>query len=450
MKRIIFSFSFFLFFILVVYSTGQTQEIRKFSLKEAQLYALENNYDVKNALTDIEIAKKKVKENLAIGFPQVNASANYNNNIELPTTLIPGEFFGAPGEDMEIQFGTQHNAAWGADLNQIIFSGEYIVGVMASKSYVGLIETNYEKSEIEIKDAISKAYYPVIILQENKKVFDSTLSSLNDMLYDTEEYYKSGFVEDTDVDQLKLLISDMETTITNIDNQLEIAYNMLKYQMGIKAEEDIEITDKLEDVLAEVNRTYLLNTSFDYNNHIDYKILKSQEEMALLQLKLNKSEYFPSLVGFYSYQQNAMRDKFNFFASDKKWFTNQMLGVQLNVPILSSGNRKNKVAQAKLNLEKIKVMDDQLQQGLSLKVKTKKSEFNNAYMIYVNKKTSISIAENIYNKTKIKYREGLSTSLDLSQTYNQYLNTQIQYLASILDLLIKKSELEKELTKVNY
>jgi outer membrane protein TolC len=144
-----------------------------------------------------------------------------------------------------------------------------------------------------------------------------------------------------------------------------------------------------------------------------------------------------------------MRDEFNFF-SDKKWYTSQMLGLQLDVPIFSSGNRKFKVQQAKLELEKMSVMDRQLQQGLSLRVKTVKADFNNAYLIYMNRKMSVGNAEKIYQKTEIKYKEGLSTSLDLSQTYNQYLNAQISYLTSILDLLIKKADLEKELTKVDY
>lgn len=440
-----------IFLLQLVNLHSFAQDIKSFTLKEAQQYAIENNYDIKNAGTDVEIARQRVKENLAIGLPQVNAGAGYTNYIELPTQLIPAEFFGGePGEFQEIQFGTQHNATWNASLSQLLFSGQYIVGVMASKAYVGLIEGSLQKSEIEIKDIIAKSYYPVIILQENKKVFDSTLSSLNKMLYETEEYYKSGFLEDTDVDQLKLLISDMETTITNIDNQLEIASNMLKYQMGLKANEEIEVTDKLDDLLADVNRNFLLNSSFDYNNHIDYKLLKDQEKMAVLQLKLKRSEYYPTLSGYYSFQQDAMRNKFNFFNSNDKWFTNQMVGVQLEVPIFSSGNRKYKVQQAKLEIQKIKVIDDQLQQGLSLKVRTVKSEFNNAYLIYLNRKMAVNNAEKIYQKTEIKYREGIANSLELSQTYNQYLTNQIEYLTSILALLNKKSELEKELTKVSY
>ncbi len=436
--------------LLHLISCTFAQEVRSFTLKEAQQFAIDNNYDVINAGTDVEIARKRVKENLAIGLPQVNASAGYTNYIELPTSIIPGDFLpGGTGEDMEIQFGTPQNATWNASLNQLIFSGQYIVGLMASKAYVGLNETTLEKSEIEIKYIIAQSYYPVIILIENKKVFDSTMTSLNKMLYETEEYYKAGFVEDTDVDQLKLLIADMQTTITNIDNQLRIAYNMLKYQLGMKADEEIIITDNLENLLAEVDRQILMDASFEFNNHIDYKLLKNQEEMANLQLQLDRSEYYPTLSGFYQFQQDAMRNEFNFF-SNEKWFTNQMFGVQLEVPIFSSGKRRNKVQQSKLELEKFKVRDEQMKQGLSLLVRTVKSEFNNAYLIYQNKKMAVGNAEKIYQKTEVKYREGIANSLDLSQTYNQYLTNQIEYLTSILDLLNKKAELEKELTNVNY
>ena len=355
-----------------------TAAVKQFTLREAQLYALEHNYDVINAITDVEIARKKVKENLAIGLPQVDASAGYTNFIELPTNLIPAEFFGGqPGDFIEIQFGTQHNATWSASLNQLIFSGQYFVGIQAARSYVALMERSLEKSEIEIRDLIAKSYYPVIILQENKVVFDSTLASLQTMLYETDEYYKAGFLEDTDVDQLQLLISDMETTIKNLENQMEIAYNTLKYMMGVPADEEILITEKMDNLISDVDREFLLNSGFDFNQHIDYLLLRDQQQMANLQLKLNRAEYYPTMSGYYTYQQDAFRNEFDFL-NGGNWYTNQVLGISLNIPIFSSGNRSAKLQQAKLELEKLKVQENQLKQGLSLKVKTVKSEFNNA------------------------------------------------------------------------
>jgi outer membrane protein TolC len=319
---------------------------------------------------------------------------------------------------------------------------------MTAKAFVDLRSDNVIKSEIEIKNAIAKAYYPVIILQENKKVFDSTLVTLKNMQKETEAYYKSGFLEDTDVDQLNLMISDIEATITNLNNRLNIARNWLKYQMGVNADVEIIVTDKLEDILTEVNKEFLLNSPFDIQKHIDYKLLKDQETLSGLKLRLQKTEYMPTLSAIYTYQQSAMRNDFNFFNFDKEWYETQMLGVQLQIPIFSSGSRHFKVQKAKLEMDKLAVQDMKLQQGLKLKVETAKSDFNNAYLIYLNKKKSVQQAQKIYRKTEIKYKNGMSSSLDLSQTYNQYLTSQIQYLTSILDLLNKKADLEKILTKV--
>ena len=460
-----------LFLLLIASLQSEAQEVHSFSLKEAQIYALEHNYDVINALTDIEIARQKVKETTAIGLPQINASLSYNNYLDIPTTLMPDfmtpiilqttdQYYDVelrPGVEyptevqyFETQFGTQHNATWGATLNQLIFNGQYIVGLQASRAFLSLSEAGLEKSQIEIKDAIAQAYFPVIILQENKMVFDSTLASIDNMLYETTEYHNAGFLEDTDVDQLELLKADMLATITNIDNQLLIAQNMLKYLMGIKANDIIVVTDKLENLIEEVNREFMLNSAFDHNNHIDFMMLKNQEKIAVLNIKLNKSEYLPSLNAFYSYQENAMRNDFNLFDFTKSWYPTQVLGLQMDIPIWSSGSRKYKIQQAKLELEKVKVQEEQLKQGLSLRVRTVKAEFNNAYLIYLNKQMGLTNSERIYKKTKVKYREGISSSLDFSQTYNQYLNTQIAFLAATLDLLSKKSELEKELTKVGY
>ncbi|MCB2221199.1 MAG: TolC family protein [Bacteroidetes bacterium] len=440
-----------LIYMVLFAQMAWSQDSYSFSLREAQIYALEHNHDVRNALTDIEIAREKVKETIATGLPQITGSVSYNDYLELPTSLIPADFIpgGTPGEFVELQFGTQHNATWSADVNQMIFNGQYLVGLQASKAYLSLSETSYEKSEIEIKDMIAKAYYPVIILQENRVIFDSTLQSLDRMLYETKEYYKAGFVEDTDVDQLELLKSDMQVTLTNIENQLEIARNTFKYLLGLKADDEVTLTDRLDNLMTDINRDFLLQQNFDVKRHIDYKLLQNQKTIAEFKMKLDRTEYYPNINAFYSYSQNAMRNEFNFFSSNDKWFPTQVIGVTMNIPIWSSGYRYHKIQQSKLELEKLIVKQDQLAQGLSLRVKTVKMEFNNAYLIYLNKQMARDNSGRIYQKTETKYREGLSTSLDLSQTYNQYLSSEIDYLTSLLDLLTKKSELEKELTTVD-
>ena len=64
--------------------------IKGLSLKEAQEYALKNNMTIKNAVIDLEIAKKKIWETTAMGLPQLNAVANYSHIFKVPEVSFPG------------------------------------------------------------------------------------------------------------------------------------------------------------------------------------------------------------------------------------------------------------------------------------------------------------------------------------------------------------------------
>ena len=147
----------------LISQTGNAQitENRKisFTLAEAQTFAIENNLNVENARLDIEAARQVIKENTALGLPQISAGATYTNNLQLMTTLIPSEFFGEePGTYIPVKFGTQHNATANVIANQLLFNGPYIVGLQAASSYRDLTERNLRKQEVDIKEAVAQSY----------------------------------------------------------------------------------------------------------------------------------------------------------------------------------------------------------------------------------------------------------------------------------------------------
>jgi outer membrane protein TolC len=424
---------------------GQT--VRHFSLGEAQQYALTNSYAVRNAVTDISIAHKQVEGLTATGLPQITASASYTNFFELPVFLLPGEFFGKPGEYIPIQFGTPHNAEAKISLSQLIFSGSYFIGLKAARSYVELSRTSSQKVQNQIREDIANAYYNVILLEESKKITDSTLITLKKIQFEMEETFKNGFIENTDVDQIDLLVQDLETTLLNLTKQLEIAYNYLKFQMGMKISQPITLTDNLEMLVHNLNGDFLMASAFDYTQHVDYQLSLDQEVLRTMNMKVKKADFLPTLSGYLSLAEDAQRTTFDFFASHQLWFRTSQYGITMNIPILSSGVRSSALQQAKLELQKAQVQEEQAREGLLLEYSTAKSSFNNAMQVYSNKKKSVDLADKIYNKTILKYKEGLASSMDIQQSYNQYLNSFSSYILSAKDLLSAKSRFEKVMTK---
>ncbi|MDT8393376.1 MAG: TolC family protein [Bacteroidales bacterium] len=431
-------------YLFITYSFNlQAQTQYRFSLEEALAFAYENNYEILSSYKDIEAAEKQVKEYMAIGFPQVNANITYTDYLELPTMIIPPGSFGPDSPGQEIQFGTKYNATASATASQLIFDGKYIVGLQASQRLLEKNQQQFIKTRLDMYEAVSAAYYRILVAEDTKVILDSTMSYMQTMLYETRITYEAGFVEETDVDQLELIVADLEANIILTNTQVEIAYAYLKFLCGLMIDDHVEVTDQLDDLIEKVNHTALLNNPFNYENNIDYRLLQTQYNIAELQLKLEKSEYLPNLSAFINYQTQAQRKQWNFFNMQEKWYGASFWGVEMNIPLWSSGVRSARVQQAKINLEKLDIADKQLKTGLAIQVQTARSEFNNAYLVMINKTMAMKTAEKILRITSEKYREGISSSLDLLQANNQFLGNTSDYIMAMQEVLIKKLALEK-------
>lgn len=405
------------------------------SLQNAREYALEHNYNLQSSELDIEKARYQVKESISIGLPQLEASISYNDNMALPTQLLPGEFFGEPGNEVEIQFGTKYNASLSGSVNQLLFSGNYIVGLQASKAFLQQSKKQFRKSKIDVIKTVSEAYFMVLATEEGIAVIDSTLNITRKLAAETRIIFENGFTEETDVDQLELLISDLEVSRVDALSQLDIAKAYLKLYLGLTNDATLALEESLEELVAETTSQTMLASNFEVHKNIDFQILKNQQDLALLQVKLEKSNYLPTLSAFVSYQTQAQRNNWNFFNAQEKWYGSSVFGVNMNIPIFSSGQRASKVKQAQFDLEKTRVAEQQLKSSLEIQFETTLTDYENALLNYGNTRKNKEIAEKIFRRTGIKYREGVATSLDLLNTHNQFLNAQSQYINAALQVL---------------
>lgn len=438
-----------------------SQQSMQLSLKQAIDYAIGHNYEVKNAIIDVRIAQKKVAETTATGLPQISAGVSYMNYPDIPVQLLPDflspAVYGvlldeglvqempeeASGRLFEAQFGTQHNATAKAELSQLIFSGSYLVGLQASQAYLEFSKTRLKKAHAELRETISNAYYQALVSERSLGILDSTQASLQKMYSDIQAMNLQGFVEETDVDQLGLLVADIEATLSQVEYQHELSMRMLKFHMGLGLDQELILTDQLESLIAGVNADALLLQAFEQERHIDFAIMRNQELLSRLQLKLQKAAYLPTIAGFYSYQQVAQRQEFDFFDSDGKWFPTQVIGAQIDIPIFSSGYRRYKVQQAKLEWEKTQVMTTQLGQALQLGAENARNNLRNAALIYANKERALGMASRIYDRTMIRFKEGMASSMDFQQAHNQFLQAEGDYITAMYQLLTAKAAYDK-------
>ncbi len=432
--------------------TASDSKAIKFSLKEAQEYALQNSPAVKSAAIDLESARKKIWETTAIGLPQVTATGNYQYIFKVPefsfggfydyrllpdgTPITKNDLLNTYQPGQPVKLGVQQNFTWNISVNQLIFSGEYIVGLQASRTFKELSERNLQKTKNETKEAVAKAYYMILTGEENLSILRQNLQLIDKTLNDVTAMYKQGFVEETDVDQIRINKLNLENLVNSVTEQVQIAYRLLKFQMGIDVNQSIELTDKLDELIAMGNFKLWSQNEFDVQKNIDLKIMQTNEALSMLNLQREKSRFLPSISAFYQHQEQLKKPQFNFTIPD-------ITGVGISWPLFTSGSRNSKVAQARLALEKATIGKNQVRDGLLIDFEQSRNAYNKALNDYLTLKENLNLADKIYRKTLLKYSQGMASGMELTQAQNQFLTTESNYYNAVLTLFNAQAKLEK-------
>lgn len=429
-----------------------TADTMRFSLQEAIDFAQQNSLSVKNAVLDLESAKKQIWEYTSMGLPQVNGQADYQNIFKVPkisfgptldyrqlpsgTPLTKEDFLNAMSEGAAVDLSVKENITYQVSVSQLIFSGQYIVGLQATKVLKQLSEQALTKSKFDTRATVAQAYYMVLVSEEGLKILKKSLDAVDKTLKDMQAMNQQGLIESTDVDQIRVNKMNIENLVRSTSSSAELAYRLLKFQMGLNLNQPVVLTDSLGYLID--SKSYVLgdNDKFNINNNIDYKMMRTQEDLSTMNLKREKSMALPSLTAYYRHLGQVNAPEFNFLFPD-------LVDVTLSVPIFSSGMRAARVAEAKIALEKTSNQREQVQQSLTIGYQQAKISYTKALDDYRSLKESVDLSQKIYNKTLIKYKEGVASSLDLTQAQNQYLTTESNYYNAILNLFNAQTALER-------
>ncbi|WP_136667676.1 TolC family protein [Flavobacterium sp. H122] len=428
--------------LLTVLALGQVHAQDKadysFSLSQAIEHAVQSNYSAINASRDIEAAKQKKWETTTMGLPQINGNVGYQNNFKIATNVINFN-----GQQATLQFGQYNSMDAGLQLTQLIFDGSYLVGLESAKTYLKISENAKVKTSQEIRELTIKAYGDVLLAEESVAIVERNKVVLEKTLNDTKQIYKNGFIEEETVERLQITLAEVNSSLDYAKRMKIIATNMLKLLMGIELDQNIALTDKLDDLTAKNIDLVILSESFDVKNNIDYQIGKNLEESNRLLLKLERSKAMPSLGAQVNFGYNTFGSRFTMFDADQKWYNYSNVGVGLNVPIFSSFGRSSRTQQAKIALEQAKTKLVETEQRLKLQYQKAKSDYEYSVAQYDNSKNTLRLAERIENKQSVKFKEGLSTSFEFTEAQRQLYAAQQSFLQSMVEVVNKRAALEK-------
>ena len=433
---------FMLFFWTAFNTSAQQQsETKKFSLQDAVAHAKKYNGTLKNSALDVLAAEKKVKEVLAMGLPNVNASGGFNNYIVVPSSVIE---FG--GQRQIIRFGIPFSATGSIAATQLLFDGGFLMGVKASKEYVQLAKINLKRTEAETEVAVSKTYYGILLAQTSLTMLNANMDALGKTKFDLEKLVQNGFLDRVDFDKVNLQYSSLEIQRDKLIDQQKSLMMVLKIQLGLDFNENIELTDDLTK-MYESSKTTVLSSKVDYNNRLEYQLVNQSIALNTLDKRRYQFGYAPSLVGVFSTQQNSFGQNFNELG--KEWFGGTLWGLNLNIPIFDGFKKSAQIQQASINIKKAENDKKILSNLIEQEVFIARTAFDRSAKQLVVQKKNLDLAQDIYNRTELKFKNGLTSSLELTNAQKDLENARASYLNTLYDYFVAQLDLRKALGDLN-
>lgn len=428
-------------------SMAQDEQPLAISLQEAVDYALVHNQNILNAKLDMVSAEAVVKEYIAAGLPQITGSIDVADNFKLPVSFLPAEFVGGtPGETVPISFGTKYSGNATISATQMVFDGVFFVGLEASRTFQELSSKDHIKAKIDVVEAVTKAYYNVLVNKLTLELVEKNYGRLDTLLNETKVMYESGFAERIDVSRVQVQYNNIKVNKSNSVKMLAIAEALLKFQMGMPVDNQITLRDELslemfDDPVEEV---------FNYDQRVEYSILQTRERLALLDIKRIKVDYIPKLDLYSNIGAVAGTGSgANLFNIGNEWFSYGMVGLRLNIPIFDGLQKHRAIQQRKAKLDKVMNSYELLKNGIDLEIEQTRVEYYNSVDFMNVQLENVKISEEVYNVTKTKYQQGVGSNIEVINADADYKQAQTNFFTALYSALLSKVDYDKALGILN-
>jgi outer membrane protein len=441
-------YSFILSLLLSIH-TAYAQQPGRMKLEECIQFALNNQPAVLNAALDEEIARNKVNEVIGIGLPQASGSVTFQDFIDIPTTLLPGAFFGdSSGRRYPVQFGTKYILNSSIDASQILFDGSYLLGVKASGVYKQLAISNLHRTRTETAVTVSKAYYTALVNEERMSLLDANLRRTEKVLEDTRVLYRNGIAEKIDLDRIQVLYNNLRTEKEFLESQLMLSRQVLAFQIGMPASSQVIPAEKITELMVD---TLFLRTEADPVKRIEYSIMETQVRLRKLELQRNRISYLPSLIAFGSLANTAQSSSFSEVTGTSiNRYPSTVIGLKLTMPLTGGGQKYFRTKQAGLELQKTENSLQQLENSIRLEITSAEAAYRYNLSALEVQKENMELAKEVLRVAKNKYDQGLGSGLEMITAETAYKEAQTHYITVLFNALMAKADLGKASGAINY
>jgi len=425
--------------LIILLGNNLFGQAKKLSLQESVDYALQNHPDIQNKKLGEKYADAQVDETRSIGLPQVSANLQFVNNLEKQVFVFPNP---ATGKNEPIRVGNNFTTTGTLAASWLALDATYFVALKAAESFTELSRLQTSMTSRDAVVAVTKSYYLVLITSENVSLLEQNIKTLEAILFQTEGFYKNGFAEKIDVDRLNLTLSNLNIQLQGLKDQETITEQLLKLNIGMPVETEIELTDNLESLYKSSIEGY--TQSFNPKERIEYKLMNSQLQLNNLDKKRFELTKYPNLAFFANYQQNNFGEEIDL----SRWYGNSFWGFRVGIPLFSGFNNNAQLKKRRINIDQTVNSMNMFENAARLEANQAITRYDRSIKTIELQKKNLELANEILRISSVKLKEGVGSSLEITNAQQELKTSQTNYLNAVFDLLNAQIELKKAFGKI--
>jgi outer membrane protein len=426
--------------VFVASSMGQVSNdslIQSATLENIIQYTLRHQPMVQKSVIDEQITRSQVNSRLADWYPQVDFNYNLQHNFQLPTTVFMGQV---------IQLGNQNTSSGQFVYNQNILNRDLLLAARTAKDTRKLSAQITENNKITAVANVSKAFYSILLTQQQIQVADEDIVRLERSVKDAKNQYQSGIVDKTDYQRATIALNNATALKRSNVEALKAKTQYLKALMGYPSQGDLQVA--YDSLKMENEVSFDVAKTPDYNSRIEYQKLQTQKKLQTANVQYAKNSFIPVLAGFADYNLNFLNNSISELY--KTNYPSSYAGVTLAFPLVRGGKRWMAIKQAKWQLKKTDWDITDLQNNINAEYAQAQASYLSSLANYTALKENMSLAQQVYNTIQLQYRSGVKTYLEVVNSESDLRTSQINYFNALYQVLSSKIDLQTALGQLKY
>ncbi|MFP4369959.1 MAG: TolC family protein [Candidatus Kapaibacterium sp.] len=418
---------------------------QRLTLDQAIETALGGSSEINLAEMEVNKAQHQVNEAFGNALPSVDLSANFNHFLEQPVFFAPANAFNpeAPADElMTLKIGGANSYEATGTISQVLFNSAVFRGIGASQEYLDVSKEMLKNTVSNTILNVKKAFYGVLLTQDLLEITRTSLQNAEKNLDNVSSMHKAGLVAEFDLLQAEVRVENIRPNVIQLENQLKSAKDMLKVTLGLPQDEDIFLEGELKyEDKSTPGQKASIREAMKSNYQINTLRKKIQVDDAFVDLE--RSGYWPSLVGFVNYTYQGQANEWDFVNSNTS-----IVGLQFSMNIFNGWQTSNKVQQRKIEMDKTRQQLHQLEDVISVQIKQKIEELEAVRIKMDAQNRNVNLAERAHEIAQLRYKEGTSTQLEVQNAEIELRRARTNRLQTVLEYIVANAELDNLLGNV--